>query len=120
MDSGLISWRFLPENSQCDVDQSKTADRVCKALGNRLIAGDLTTTDDGSHQNSDENNQLDADLHVVDSTVIHLKQTHEHQAGEQLNPGADVLPLQDGWFLEGSKPATDERGGSQQVEEEEQ
>ncbi len=56
-------------------------------------------------------------LYVVERIVGGARDPYERQPSDQLRDSAVQLHRQDGGLLEGGEPATDDRGGAQDVQE---
>src|SRR5699024_310145 len=86
-----------PEHRNSNVNQRQATHAVRQASRNRLITFDFTTANDCCDENTNQDQQLDANLHVIDTgtivTCCHLSDPYQQKTGDQLDPGPQVLPI---------------------------
>ena len=73
--------------------------------------------DDRDDEDHDGDQQLDDDLHVVDVSVLHLAQAHEHDSGDHLEDGTVQDALRHVRGLDGGQPAADDAGETDEVQD---
>src|SRR5699024_6742832 len=99
------------------------SDAVRDASGDRLASFCGTSTNHSGDQDGDQGDELDANLHVVNTSPVvsccHFGYANEQDPGDELHPGSKMLPIPHCWVPEGSKPSTEQGGCSNDVQKDE-
>ncbi len=107
-----------PEDGHRGVDEGHAAHGVCEAGGDLLTPLGLAHADERGHEHHQEDDELHADLGVVDPATVHLVVTHHAEARDEHQHGGPELGDGHGGALHGVDPGADDDGHTHDVQEE--